>query len=216
MSQSLLIFGGNKNTREKELFKDISNNKSPDVFILEPEKEKKSIGIEQVRICVKFLQEKPFELRNKYLIIPQAEKLTREAQNALLKVLEEPPVYADIRLGTKAEQDLLETVISRCKRIDIKNRVGDIEKKEESSYSDYALLKKMSIGERLDFIDDLSKEEREDIIEILENWMEKERTLLIGTPNNTKSIKALIQVREDLENTNINTKLSLEYLVINI
>jgi len=223
MSQSLLIFGGNKSNREDELFKGIDNKKSPDIKIVEPEKEKKSIGIEQIREGVKFLQEKPFELKYKYLIIPQAEKLTREAQNSLLKILEEPPIYGDIRLGTKAEQDLLETVISRCKKINVinikTNRVGDSEKKEttdtDTEYTNYNSIKKMTIGEKLDFMEALSKEEKELILETIEEWIKQER-LLIDNTNNTTTIQVLIQVLEDLNNTNINTKLSLEYLAIHL
>lgn len=249
MSSSVLIFGGNKSLRNIELFKDINNDKSPDVLVIENSGDKKSIGIDQIREGIKFLQEKPFELKHKYVVIPQAERLTTEAQNSLLKVLEEPPIYAEIRLGTKSEQDLLETVISRCKRInlnikkttipnnsdkeknkdktvDIKaDRVGELEKKDtkkekgqkklndrDEIYS-YIKFKDLNIGEKLDFIEDLGKEEKEDIIEILEQWITEEREFMKKTKD-TLSIQTLLKVTKDLETTNVNTKLSLEYLAI--
>jgi DNA polymerase III delta prime subunit len=245
MSSSILIFGSNKKDRELELFKNISNIQSPDVLVIENIGDKKSIGIDQIREGIRFLQEKPFELKHKYVVIPKAERLTTEAQNSLLKVLEEPPIYAEIRLGTKSEQDLLETVISRCKRINLnikkaptsinsekeknkdakENRVEESEKKDikkekkqkklierDETYS-YKNFKNLNIGEKLDFIEDLGKEEKEDIIEILEQWILEEREFMRETKN-TISIQTLLKITKDLENTNINTKLTLEYLAI--
>jgi len=222
MSHVKLIFGGNKLNREEELFKNV-NIKSPDVLVVQKEDEKKSIGIDKIREGIKFLQEKPFELKFKFLIIPLANILTHEAQNALLKTLEEPPIYADIRLGTKAEKDLLDTVISRCTRVDlnkktnVKNdRVGESEEKKPENTYDYIVFKKSNVGEKLDFVEELAKEEKEDIIEILEQWINSEREFLIaGKSKNTNSIETLIKIKNDLENTNMNTKFLMEFLAIN-
>lgn len=208
MSQSTLIYGENKKGREKKIFEGVDNISSPDVIVIECLKDKKSIGIDQVREGIKFLTEKPFELDVKYLLIPEAYKLTIPAQNAMLKTLEEPPTYGVIRLGSKSEEDLLETVISRCTRISV--RSGEVGESEEKRYN-YNSVINMTIGERLDLVSVLSKEEKEDILEILENWIVEERKIM----ESTNRIKILLSVREDME-LNINTKLALEYLAINL
>jgi len=60
---------------------------------------------------------KPFEGRWKVYIISEAEKMTAQAANSLLKTLEEPPPHSLIILVSSQEDSLLPTIISRCQRI---------------------------------------------------------------------------------------------------
>ncbi len=57
---------------------------------------------------------KPYSSEYKIYIIPDANKMTEQAQNALLKTIEEPPVYAIIILLTENCDSLLPTIRSRC------------------------------------------------------------------------------------------------------
>ncbi len=57
---------------------------------------------------------KPYSSEYKIYIIPDANKMTEQAQNALLKTIEEPPVYAIIILLTENSDSLLPTIRSRC------------------------------------------------------------------------------------------------------
>lgn len=57
---------------------------------------------------------KPYSSRWKVYILNEAEKMTTQAQNALLKTLEEPPEYVVIMLLTTNTQMMLSTIISRC------------------------------------------------------------------------------------------------------
>ena len=72
------------------------------------------LGIEQSRLINKHFLLKPYQLKGKVVVLEDASSLTIEAQNALLKILEEPPEDAVLILGAKSESDLLPTVISRC------------------------------------------------------------------------------------------------------
>ena len=111
MSESILIYGGTKKGREDWVLNKLGLEKleeKTDIKILKRPNDKKSIGIAETRKASKFMQEKPLEQKNKYLIILDAQILTREAQNSLLKLLEEPPGYAAIVLSAKKEKDLLE------------------------------------------------------------------------------------------------------------
>lgn len=74
--------------------------------------------VDQVRAIRAAAYLSPVEGRVKVFIVSDAHKLNPAASNALLKVLEEPPGDVVIVLITEAPEDLLETVVSRCRRID--------------------------------------------------------------------------------------------------
>ena len=73
-----------------------------------------SIGVDEIRRMRADLQIKPYSNARKIYIIPDAEKLTIQAQNALLKTLEEPPEYAVIILIANGLVSFLPTILSRC------------------------------------------------------------------------------------------------------
>lgn len=99
---------------------DSSNN--PDFQIIEPEE--KSIKIEQIRLMNSKIYEKPIISNKKVYIINNAETMTKEAQNCLLKTLEEPPEYAVIVLIGTNENMFLNTIRSRCVKINF-NKIKD-------------------------------------------------------------------------------------------
>lgn len=92
------------------------SNNHPDFYEIEPE-EKKNIKIEQIRQMQEKISEKPITSEKKVYIIKDSETMTTEAQNCLLKTLEEPPEYATIILITSNESKLLNTIKSRCMKI---------------------------------------------------------------------------------------------------
>jgi DNA polymerase-3 subunit delta' len=84
-----------------------------DVLLVEPE-ESGSIKIEQIRDVVERSAYRPFEGRRRVVIVDGAEALVPQAQNALLKTLEEPPAASVFILVTPQPDLLLPTVRSRC------------------------------------------------------------------------------------------------------
>lgn len=80
-------------------------------------KNSETIKIEQIRELTNKIIEKPIVSSKKVYIINDAEKMTKEAQNCLLKTLEEPPEFAILILITSNENLLLTTVKSRCMKI---------------------------------------------------------------------------------------------------
>lgn len=84
----------------------------PDFEIIEPDGN--SLKIEQIRNMQKKVQEKPIVSDKKIYIIDDADKMTKEAQNCLLKTLEEPPEFAIIILIGSNESLFLDTIKSRC------------------------------------------------------------------------------------------------------
>jgi DNA polymerase III subunit delta' len=86
----------------------------PDLHIIRSET---SIGIDDLRSVRKEVYEAPFEAPLRIILIDGAEQMTREAANALLKTLEEPPPLNLFLLVTSSEKDLPLTIRSRCMRI---------------------------------------------------------------------------------------------------
>ena len=87
-------------------------------------------GIDEVRNIRQNVSYAPSRTRYKIYIIDEVHMLTREAFNALLKTLEEPPAHVKFIFATTAVNRLPETVQSRCQRFDFKNiSVHDIEKR---------------------------------------------------------------------------------------
>ena len=91
---------------------EFDTNNNPDFLIIEPDGN--SIKIEQIRNLQKLIQEKPIISNKKVYIIDNADLMTKEAQNCLLKTLEEPPEYAIIILIGSNENLFLPTINSRC------------------------------------------------------------------------------------------------------
>lgn len=91
---------------------EINKQCCPDLKIVESTKG--SIKIEQIRKIRKEIELKPFRSKKKVYIIDQAEKMTLEASNCLLKTIEEPPYYAIIILICSKIDPILPTIVSRC------------------------------------------------------------------------------------------------------
>lgn len=85
----------------------------PDIKHVVPEKDKKTIGVDVMREVNTDALIKPFYSSKKVYII-EGDLLTTEAQNAFLKTLEEPPLYASFIIVVSDLSKLLQTIISRC------------------------------------------------------------------------------------------------------
>lgn len=94
--------------------KQVQSGNQPDIIYLRHEKPN-SIGVEDVRSQINGdIAIKPYSSPYKIYIINEGEKLTDQAQNALLKTLEEPPSYAVLIILTTNLEELLPTIVSRC------------------------------------------------------------------------------------------------------
>lgn len=97
------------------------SNNHPDVRILQREKAR-SIGVDEIREQINNdVVIKPYTSQKKIYIIPDAHLMTEQAQNALLKTIEEPPHYAIIILLAESADALLATMQSRCVVLRFKN-----------------------------------------------------------------------------------------------
>lgn len=121
---------------------------NPDYF--EVSSKKASIGVDDIREqVIEQMDIKPYRSKYKVFIIGEAERMTIQAQNALLKTIEEPPSYGVVILLTKNPSKIISTVHSRCSRIRvlplptgmIKKYIYDnhgLEEWEAALYADFA------------------------------------------------------------------------------
>lgn len=138
----------------------------------------KSIGINLIRDMRSDIKVNPFQGDRKIYIIDRANTMTVEAQNALLKTLEEPPEYAVIILIAENTSSLLPTVLSRCQLIKIPrlsaNHITSIvEKKTGISQKEALVFAKLSEGlpgKALELAgSDEYRQLREDVLDLIEN-----------------------------------------------
>ena len=116
------------------------NRNQPDIIYVTHEKPN-SIGIEDIREqLIADVDIKPYTGPYKIYIVDEAEKMTVQAQNALLKTIEEPPAYAVIILLVNNAAALLPTIASRCVTLNFKPVRDEVIKKylmEELHVPDY-------------------------------------------------------------------------------
>ena len=94
--------------------KQMMSGNHPDVIRVTHEKPG-SIGVDDIRTQINdTIYIKPYSSSYKIYLVDEAEKMTPQAQNALLKTIEEPPAYAVIMLMTTNQELFLPTILSRC------------------------------------------------------------------------------------------------------
>lgn len=119
LSHAHLIVGANGIGKSKvaDIFSSLILNKElfkANVDSIEYRPKKASIGVDDVREIIEEVNKKPYEGDKKVITIFSGEKLTIQAQNALLKTIEEPPKGVFIIILTTSIEIILETIKSRC------------------------------------------------------------------------------------------------------
>ena len=95
----------------------IEHDNHADLHWVRPESKSRIITVDQVRDLMREIQLKPTEAEYKVAVLVAADRLRVEAANAFLKTLEEPPLNSILILLTTDSQRILETILSRCLRL---------------------------------------------------------------------------------------------------
>lgn len=123
-------------------------------------------GIDEIRELKEKINYQPSKGRKKIYIIDEVHMLTKEAFNALLKTLEEPPSHVIFILATTEPDKILPTIISRCQRYDFKTLSL---KESKNKLMEICRLENISIDDgSLNLIYDMSGGSMRDAISILE------------------------------------------------
>ncbi len=177
-----------------------SDLNNPDLFILN------DYSILATRSLKKFLSQKPFNHDSKIVLIPEADNLNPESQNALLKTLEEPGKNNFIILTTTNSTKLLPTIISRCQRIRLNSKIT------KSKIELWPITG--NIKKDLAFATSLTTDKNE-IKPLLQSQLEMYQQEFIKSPNlkTAQIIKKLIYSL-DLINSNVDPKSALDYFFL--
>lgn len=226
--QSILVTGANQKRREEKLDELVraflgDYPHAGDVFA--SGQSLSASSIDKVRELIKFASIKPMggSSRNahKLAVIQEAQHMTLEAQNAILKILEEPPEYLLIALTAKHPDQLLPTVTSRTKIYTLPHAPWD-EGLDKNPEEDYSKVLKMNLGQRLDWVADNKELIKENLDQILLTWERILRDQLLKNLDSSKvqktsrDIKYLQHIRRLITEKNANVTLGIESLLVNL
>lgn len=204
--QAILISSKNFEKGREEAQK-IFNELKIDRFDITLFEYEKAVGIGDIRELQKKIYLKPIKSTIKAVFINATVGITTEAQNALLKTLEEAPEDTIIILQVVNADEILPTILSRCKVIQIKST------RENVDVSKYIkILNSNGIGEKLKLAQNLAKDKNE-TLDFLENLITNAREDLTG---NFKLIKSAQKFHTIIKTTNVNLRLALENFFLNI
>jgi hypothetical protein len=229
---SILIVAEHKQEREEYAYsycrkKEIDTH---DITIVDIKKEnadtKKtaaSIGIERIKQLQQTLYLKPIRSHIKACIIHDAQLLTPEAQNAMLKLLEEPPQHTILILTSDSREALLPTVLSRCLLITLHTGHRFSSEKRNELLDSVLKLATLSTGEKLKLAELLSKNKEE-----AKQWI-SDMTIIMheemhnaGTDGDMEKVhyfsmllRSFRNTYQTIDSTNINVRMTLEILLLN-
>lgn len=181
-----------------------------------------SIGIGDIKTLKEQLYLKPLKGSGKAIIIHDAHTLTPEAQNALLKVLEEPPPQTYIILATENKDAILPTILSRCAIIDLHTQRQLTEKERAEYLQLLEVLRAGSIGEKLKIAESVAKK-KEDALVWFEHMIIFIREQLLSSLTDKKNVafytQTLLSLQKTytlLKNTNVNMRFAIETTFLSI
>lgn len=186
-----------------------------------------SIGIAQIKELKTFTTNKPYFGKGKLIVVKECEKLTSQAQNSLLKILEEPPEDTMIILASTSKPYLIETIYSRCQFIKLDTPPGEgknqekhpVEKKNNFIHSNL-IDRLIQIKELLEKKPNISEEEicRKFLHDLSLYFRGKIRSRNLH-PNEIKQIRKQIKLIDEswkqISATH-SVKLTMENLAINL
>lgn len=164
-----------------------SSNSNPDFMFITSENG--SIKKEQITDLINFLSIRPFDSKYKVVLIEHFHTATREAQNALLKTLEEGPSYGKIILLSENSKALLDTILSRVKiyrfnpiqKLKLIDYLVDEFKVDENEAVFYADFSHGSIGKAIKIIkDEEFRNTRRKILEIFDRALKGQTDYVIS------------------------------------
>ena len=225
---------------KKDIFKEYNITKKPDYNIIR-EKENlynqilsgvveefkildgKEMKVQDVRNAFSSVYEKPLIIEKRIYIINNFEYLNNSSQNALLKILEEPPFYVTIILTSKTLNGILDTIKSRCQKIYLAEKIENRKIEKDNILSEVIddkikddilnILENSNIIKKSQYYskysDIITKENIEEILNILENII-YENSMIYNS-----IYRIIIETRRRVK-INCNFEMTKDYLILNI
>ena len=214
------LFAGSNGLGKKDFAKKFGEHiglKFPDLMFAEPE-ENKEISIAKIREIQNFLSYKSYNGGYKTVVINNAHLMSIEAQNCFLKTLEEPKGKTLIILISSRPDLILPTVFSRCQPIKFFGRPKETAEQEEESKEILNKILKV-INSDLSAKFKYAKEEDPDSQKLQKIILALQKHYREFLPTDQKSrriLKMIDEINFKTTFSNVNTKLALEILLLNI
>lgn len=202
-----LLISSNLNTRigEIEMVLGEINIKNPHPDLLYFVDEEK-LGIEAAKRIREHFSLKPYQAKGRVVALESSQNLTLDAQNSLLKTIEELPEQALMLLGVDSELSILPTVVSRCQLHFLSERTKSV--LPGGFTEDIKGLLQENIEQRFEYIEKL--EEKKEFLEALIVFF---RNKLQEDQVDIKFVKKLMEA-EKWQKANVNLRAILEYLML--
>ncbi len=215
--QSFLIVAKDKNTSSLYV-SNFLKEKNIHSLDINWETYEKAMGIEDVRNIQKRILLKPFKSKTKAIVIDALEDITLEAQNALLKTLEEPPANTLIIITTPRKDLILPTIISRCDIILLKQEEIVLNNEDLTEFNKMLeTLLNGGIGDKLKIAQDVAFKKE------VSFWLEKMAIFVKNklTSDNHNSqylnfLKELQKTYKNVKSTNVSQRAALENFFLSI
>jgi len=183
----------------------------------------KEMKVQDVRNAFSSVYEKPLIIEKRIYIINNFEYLNNSSQNALLKILEEPPFYVTIILTSKTLNGILDTIKSRCQKTYLAEKIENRKIGKENILSEVIdekikddilnILENSNIMKKSQYYskysDIITKENIEEILNILENII-YENSMIYNS-----IYRIIIETRRRVK-INCNFEMTKDYLILNI
>ena len=183
----------------------------------------KEMKVQDVRNAFSSVYEKPLIIEKRIYIINNFEYLNNSSQNALLKILEEPPFYVTIILTSKTLNGILDTIKSRCQKIYLAEKIENRKIGKDNILSEVIddkikddilnILENSNIMKKSQYYakysEIITKENIEEILNILENII-YENSMIYNS-----IYRIIIETRRRVK-INCNFEMTKDYLILNI
>ena len=214
--QSLIIIGKDKEgVREKS--EEIIRENGVSKFDISTLTSEKIIGIADIRDISKKIFLKPIQGEKKAIVVEAFSQMTVSSQNAFLKILEEPPL-STIILILANENFFLPTILARCTFIELDKGLT-LTKDENDEFEKIIADLQSNNFDKLKLAQNLSKDRSEALI-FLEKLLIASRNKMVEAAEDRGEYKNIIEIlnryRKEIKNSNVNLRLALENLFLEI
>lgn len=217
------LFSGQDSSGKRDFAEDMcllltekSFDNNPNLKLIEPDEEKDlhKIRIESIRDMKSFMSLKPYSSEYKLAIINDADTMTAEAANAMLKILEEPPKKSVIILISSKPRLLPQTILSRCEMV-VFPPVLEVKTDEtEKALAELRRAARQSISDRIKYAKQLY--EKKNYTELVNLWLKSLRFQLKDKPSTAPVLRNLLYLSNIISQPQYNHRIALEKFLINL
>jgi hypothetical protein len=215
-SQSLLVITPNRDLANSYV-SGLLKESRVDPLDINLQTYEKDMGIEDVRNIQKTILLKPFRGKTKAVVLDPRKGITLEAQNALLKILEEPPNNTIMVIISTNKEIVLPTIISRCKVVILQEKEVKLAETDHSRFqNDLETLINGVLGDKLKLAEHITKDKADSSI-----WLGKMavflKNILEKKGNDFKYLnflKELQKTYKTVKSTNVSQRTALENLFL--